>query len=93
MFSTGHDVMSKLVTLFTVVILSLLSCTSFAAVQVSEAPQNQQQMGIIGATALSDLGTLEEKLGEKAGRLGGTSFRVTSAVGNHLLHGTAIVYQ
>ena len=85
--------MNKLTTLFAAGILSSLSFASFAAVQVFEAPQNQQQIGIIGATTLSDLGSLEEKLGEKADRLGGNSFRVTSAVGNHLLHGTAIVYQ
>jgi len=85
--------MNKLTTLFAAGILSSLSFASVAAVQVSEAPQNQQQIGIVGATTLSDLGTLEEKLGEKADRLGGSSFRVTSAVGNHLLHGTAIVYQ
>ena len=85
--------MNKLTTLFAAGILSSLSFASVAAVQVSEAPQNQQEIGIVGATTLSDLGTLEEKLGEKADRLGGSSFRVTSAVGNHLLHGTAIVYQ
>jgi len=85
--------MNKLTTLFAAGILSSLSFASIAAVQVSEVPQNQQEIGIIGATTLSDLGTLEEKLGEKADRLGGASFRVTSAVGNHLLHGTAIVYK
>jgi len=85
--------MNKLTALFVAALLSSLSFASFAAVQVSEAPQNQQQIGIIGATVHSDLGSLEEKLGEKAERLGGTSFRVTSAVGNHLLHGTAVVYQ
>ncbi|WP_299996548.1 YdgH/BhsA/McbA-like domain containing protein [uncultured Cedecea sp.] len=85
--------MKKSSALFATVLLSSLSFASVAAVQVSEAPQNQQQIGIIGATTLSDLGSLEEKLGEKADRLGGTSFRITSAVGNHLLHGTAVVYQ
>lgn len=74
---------------------ALLIASSFthAAVQVSEIPQNQQIIGIIGATTFGNLGSLEVKLGEKADRLGGDSFRVTSAGGNHLLHGTAVVYQ
>jgi len=85
--------MNKLTVFSVAALLSSLSFASFAAVQVSEAPQNQQQIGIIGATVYSDLGSLEEKLGEKADRIGATSFRITSAVGNNLLHGTAVVYK
>lgn len=78
---------------FAAVILSSLSFATLAATQVYEAPQNQQIIGVIGASTQSDLGSLEEKLGEKADRLGANSFRVTSAVGNHMLHGTAVIYQ
>ncbi|MCS3433629.1 multiple stress resistance protein BhsA [Klebsiella sp. BIGb0407] len=85
--------MNKLTALIAATLLASFSFASVAAVQVSQVPQNQQPIGIIGATTLSDLGSLEEKLGEKADRLGGTSYRVTSAVGNHILHGTAVVYQ
>jgi multiple stress resistance protein BhsA len=85
--------MNKLTALLAAALLSSLSFASFAAVVVTEAPQNQQPIGIIGATAQSDLGSLEDKLGEKADRLGGTSFRITSAAGNNFIHGTAVVYQ
>ena len=85
--------MNKLTALIAATLLASFSFASVAAVQVSEVPQNQQPIGIIGATTQGNLGSLEEKLGEKANRLGATSFLVTSAVGNHQLHGTAVVYQ
>lgn len=85
--------MNKLTAFFAAALLSSLSFASVAAVQVSEVPHNQQQIGIIGATAHSNLGSLEKKLSEKADRLGGTSFLITSATGNNMLHGTAVVYK
>lgn len=85
--------MNKLTTLLAVGFLFLFSFACFAAVQFSEIPQNQQQIGIIGAATLSNLGSLEEILGEKADRLGATSFRITSVTGNNLLHGTAVIYK
>ncbi|HBT54759.1 MAG TPA: hypothetical protein DEA84_14685, partial [Erwinia persicina] len=41
----------------------------------------------------SNLSALESKLSAKADQAGAKSFRITSAVGDNKLNGTAVIYQ
>lgn len=74
-------------------LLSTVSFAGFATEQVSSAPVNQQQVGVISATGSSNLTSLENQLSEKASSLGAKSFRITSTSGDNNLHGTAVIYK
>lgn len=73
--------------------LTTVSFAGFAADQVSNAPLQQQQVGVVAAGGASNLSSLEAKLAAKAEQAGAKSFRITSTSGDNKLHGTAVIYQ
>lgn len=73
--------------------LSTLSFGSFAAEQVTSAPADQQQVGVISITGGHDLTSVENGLADKAAQSGAKSFRVISVTGNNVMHGTAEIYE
>ncbi|KQN55502.1 DUF1471 domain-containing protein (plasmid) [Erwinia sp. E602] len=73
--------------------LTTVSFAGFAADQVSSAPEQQQEIGVVSASGASNLTSLEARLAAKAEQAGAKSFRITSASGNNKLHGTAVIYQ
>lgn len=85
--------MKRITTLAVSTVLSSLSFASFAAVEVQSAPVGQQKIGTISADAGTNLGSLEDKLAQKASEMGATSFRITSVNGPNALHGTAVLYK
>lgn len=73
--------------------LTSVSFAGFAADQVSAVPVQQQKVGVISVSGASDLSSLESLLSAKADQAGAKSFRITSAVGDNKLNGTAVIYQ
>jgi multiple stress resistance protein BhsA len=74
--------------------LSTLSFASLAAQEVSERPANQSPIGMVSANSVSGSVTdLTSKLGAKADAADASSYRVITAGGNNLLHGTAELYK
>ncbi|MTD29352.1 multiple stress resistance protein BhsA [Erwinia sorbitola] len=73
--------------------LTSVSFAGFAAELVNAEPVQQQQVGVISASGASNLSSLESQLSAKADQAGAKSFRITSAVGDNKLHGTAVIYQ
>jgi len=73
--------------------LTTVSFAGFAADQVSNTPEQQQQIGVVSASGASNLSSLEARLAVKAEQAGAKSFRITSASGNNKLPGTAVIYQ
>ncbi|TCV96656.1 multiple stress resistance protein BhsA [Biostraticola tofi] len=73
--------------------LSALSFGSFAADLVTSVPAGQQKVGVINASAGSNLSSLESQLAAKATQSGAKSFQITSTSGQNNLHGTAVIYQ
>lgn len=73
--------------------LTSVSFAGFAADLVSAEPAQQQQVGVISVSGASNLSALESKLSAKADQAGAKSFRITSAVGDNKLNGTAVIYQ
>lgn len=73
--------------------LTTVSFAGFAADLVSAEPAQQQQVGVISVSGASNLSALESKLSAKADQAGAKSFRITSAVGDNKLNGTAVIYQ
>ncbi|RWR03645.1 hypothetical protein ED28_01265 [[Pantoea] beijingensis] len=72
--------------------LIAMSFGTFAAEQVSSEPQQQHKIGVVSANS-NNLDSLVAQLNEKADAAGAKSFRITSAAGQNLLHGTAVIYQ
>ncbi|WP_145492908.1 multiple stress resistance protein BhsA [Yersinia aleksiciae] len=76
-----------------VIALSTLSFGSFAAEYVNSQDAAQlEQAGTITASGATDLGSLKAQLAEKADAAGAKAFTITSATGNNLMHGTAVIY-
>ncbi|WP_145519987.1 multiple stress resistance protein BhsA [Yersinia mollaretii] len=73
--------------------LSTLSFGSFAAEYVnSQDAAKLEQAGIITVSGATDLSSLKAQLAEKADAAGAKAFTITSATGNNLMHGTAVIY-
>ncbi|WP_230492703.1 multiple stress resistance protein BhsA [Martelella alba] len=70
-----------------------VSTSSLAVDQVNNDPLNQQPVGVVSATAGSNLSSLENALSAKAEAAGAKSYRIISTTGQNKLHGTAIIYQ
>jgi multiple stress resistance protein BhsA len=85
--------MKNVKTLLAAAVLSSLSFASFAAVEVHSAPAGQQEIGVIGTSAGTNLTSLENKLAKEAQATGATSYRITSVTGSDKLHGTAVLYK
>lgn len=85
--------MKNVKTLIAAAVLSSLSFASFAAVEVQATPAGQQEIATIGATAGTNLSSVEDQLAQKADAMGAKSFRITSVTGSDNLHGTAVLYK
>lgn len=73
--------------------LTAAPVASFAAELVDQAPQHQQEIGVVSAGGANSLDGLQSQLAAKAEAAGATSFRINSTTGNNQLHGTAVIYQ
>lgn len=75
-------------------ILSTLSFGAFAAQEVNStsAPQGEK-IGVVSASGAYTLSELESELAAKADAAGASSFKITSASGYNLMHGTAEIYK
>ncbi|MCV9878940.1 multiple stress resistance protein BhsA [Brenneria izbisi] len=72
--------------------LATLSFGASAADYVSaQQAQKLEKAGVVSATA-KDLSSLQAQLAEKAEKAGATAYSITSATGNNLLRGTAVIY-
>lgn len=74
-------------------VLSMLSFGAFAAQQVENAPLNSQKIGVVSASGATNLDQLQSELAAKAAEAGASSYQITSASGNNLMHGTAVIYK
>ncbi|AFJ47687.1 multiple stress resistance protein BhsA [Shimwellia blattae] len=74
-------------------LLSMLSFGAFAAQQVDHAPANSQKIGVVSASGATNLDQLQSELAAKAAKAGASSYEITSASGNNLMHGTAVIYK
>lgn len=74
--------------------MSSLSFGAFAAQEVSNnaAPQGEK-IGVVSASGAYTLSELESELAAKADAAGASSFKITSASGYNLMHGTAEIYK
>lgn len=76
-----------------VLALSTLSFGSFAAEYVnSQEAAKLEQVGVVSVSGATDLSSLKAQLAEKADAAGAKAFTITSATGNNLMHGTAVIY-
>ncbi|HDL8286041.1 TPA: DUF1471 domain-containing protein [Yersinia enterocolitica] len=76
-----------------VIALSTLSFGGFAAEYVSSQDAAKlEQVGVVSVSGVTDLSSLKAQLAEKADAAGAKAFTITSATGNNLMHGTAVIY-
>lgn len=76
-----------------VIALTTLSFASVAAEHVNSQDAAQyQKVGVISVSGATDLSSLKAQLAEKADAAGAKAFTMTSATGNNLMHGTAVIY-
>lgn len=76
------------------VTLTLASFTTFAAVPVDmQQAQALTETGVVSAGQATTLSSLEADLAAQAKAQGASSYRIISAGGNNLLHGSAIIYK
>lgn len=74
--------------------IAMTSFASFAAKPVDmQQAASLTKVGVVSAGQATTLSSLEAKLAAKAGAQGASSYRIISAGGNNLLHGTAVIYQ
>ncbi|NDJ58364.1 DUF1471 domain-containing protein [Enterobacteriaceae bacterium 4M9] len=76
-------------------IMSTLSFGAFAAQEINSttaAPQGEK-IGVVSASGAYTLSELESELAAKADAAGASSFKITSASGYNLMHGTAEIYK
>ncbi|WP_034914704.1 DUF1471 domain-containing protein [Erwinia sp. 9145] len=78
--------------LFTTLLLTALSSSTFAAELIDNAPAQQQEVGVISVSG-TNLSSMESQLAEKADAAGAKSFRIVSTTGNNRMHATAAIYQ
>ncbi|MBS0847608.1 hypothetical protein [Citrobacter sp. JGM124] len=74
------------------ILLGYVACMSIAEASAVTL-QNQQQIGIVGATADPGLCALEPRLAEKTSRLAVSSPRMAATPGNGQSSGVAVIYQ
>ncbi|MBE8595194.1 multiple stress resistance protein BhsA [Xenorhabdus sp. BG5] len=72
-------------------VLSAISFGSSAAIEVRSAVG--EKIGVISITGAETLDALTDKLSKKADEAGAKYFRITSAVGQNYLNGTAEIYR
>ncbi|WP_422526176.1 multiple stress resistance protein BhsA [Serratia fonticola] len=76
---------------------TVLALTSFASVAAEPVSQQQAQslteVGVVSASGVTTLSSLEAKLAAKAEAQGASSYRIVAAGGNNMLHGNAIIYK
>ncbi|MTD40604.1 DUF1471 domain-containing protein [Erwinia sp. CPCC 100877] len=77
----------------TAIVLSALSFGAFAAQQVTDNDQQGQKIGTVSISGARTLSQLEDQLSEKADAKGASAYKITSASGENLLHGTAVIYK
>ncbi|MFC0225870.1 multiple stress resistance protein BhsA [Serratia aquatilis] len=78
----------------TAVTLTLASFTTFAAVPVDmQKALSLTETGVVSAGQATTLSSLEADLASKAEAQGASSYRIISAGGNNLLHGSAVIYK
>ncbi|RLM19654.1 hypothetical protein BIY29_16570 [Brenneria alni] len=84
--------MKNVKTIAAAIVLATVSFGASAADYISAQQAKQlDKVGVVSATA-KDLDSLQAQLAEKAEKAGAKAFTVTSASGNNLLHGTAVIY-
>lgn len=77
-----------------VLMLSTLSFGAFAAQEISNnTPAQGEKIGVVSASGAYTLSELESELASKADAAGASSFKITSASGYNLMHGTAEIYR
>lgn len=75
-------------------IISTLSFSVFAAQEVTHnTMQHGEKIGVVSASGATTLSELENKLSAKAEAAGASTYKVTSASGYNLMHGTADIYR
>lgn len=76
---------------------TVLALTSFASVAAEPVSQQQAQslteVGVVSASGVTTLSSLEAKLAAKAEAQGASSYRIVAAGGNNMLHGNAVIYK
>ena len=76
---------------------TVLALTSFASVAAEPVSQQQAQnlteVGVVSASGVTTLSSLEAKLAAKAEAQGASSYRIVAAGGNNMLHGDAVIYK
>jgi multiple stress resistance protein BhsA len=75
------------------IVLSTLSFGAFAAQPVTDNDQHGQKIGVVSASGAYTLTQLEDQLAAKADAQGASAYKITSASGENLLHGTAVIYK
>ncbi|MGE6301762.1 multiple stress resistance protein BhsA [Serratia liquefaciens] len=86
--------MKNIKTFAAAIALSAVSFASFAADYVSAQDATQfEKAGVISASGATDLSSLKAQLSAKADAAGAKAFTITSAGGNNLMHGTAVIYK
>ncbi|MCO7511321.1 DUF1471 domain-containing protein [Serratia fonticola] len=76
---------------------TVLALTSFASVAAEPVSQQQAQklteVGVVSASGVTTLSSLEAKLAAKAEAQGASSYLIVAAGGNNMLHGNAVIYK
>ncbi len=86
--------MKNLTKAFAVIALTTASFATFAATEVSTAPEGQQSVGMVSASANSgSFDTLHDRLAAKAADEGASSYRIISTGGENHVYGTAEIYK
>lgn len=74
--------------------LSTLSFAAFAAQPVTaDEAVTLNPVGVVSAHGATTLDGLEARLAAKAEAAGASGYRITSAVGNNKMEGTAVIYK
>ncbi|MFC3393898.1 multiple stress resistance protein BhsA [Brenneria rubrifaciens] len=85
--------MKNVKTIAAAVVLATVSFGSFAAEHINPQQALQhQKVGVISVMGAKDLGSLQSQLAKKAEKAGAQAYTITSATGNDMLRGTAVIY-
>ncbi|MGP3591127.1 DUF1471 family protein YbiJ [Vagococcus sp. WN89Y] len=74
--------------------LTTLSFGAFAAHSVTPLQaESMTKIGVVSADGATTLDGLEARLASKAAQAGASGYRISSAVGNNKMEGTAVIYK
>ncbi|WP_409309477.1 multiple stress resistance protein BhsA [Pectobacterium sp. B1J-3] len=85
--------MKNVKTIAAAIVLATVSFGTFAAEHIdAQQAKQHQKLGVVSVTGAKDLSSLQAQLAEKAEKAGAQTYTITSATGNNLLRGTAVIY-